>query len=219
MSASPSRKGNNKLKRLGINISEVGGCHVLGSSPCWLWPALCLKLWCMPASAYVSRFPLCAPATHPLQASKEVDLPMLQQLQPMAGARVRDLEAEASDNNTSRGKRVSSAGDVYSALNNLSSEMCSLCTLQTDSNPLSRILASLVAVAGQDDQGSKGRGACAAGAAEHTPRPLPAHDEDHQQPGGWVIDAVVAACQIKTRSRYQQTGKSLQALLCSAPPS
>ena len=32
---------------------------------------------------------------------------MLQQLQPMAGARVRDLEAEANDGNTSRGKRVS----------------------------------------------------------------------------------------------------------------
>ena len=43
----------------------------------------------------------------PLQASREVDLPMLQQLQPMVGARVRDLEAEACDANTSRGKRVS----------------------------------------------------------------------------------------------------------------
>jgi hypothetical protein len=149
MSASPSRKGNNKLKRLGINISEVGGCHVLGSSPCWLWSALCLKLWCSPASAYLSRLPLCAPATHPLQASKEVDLPMLQQLQPMAGARVRDLEAEASDNNTSRGKRVSSAGEVYSALNNWSSGMCSLCTLRTDSTSFHVSLRHLLLLQGK----------------------------------------------------------------------
>ena len=35
---------------------------------------------------------------------------MLQQLQPMVSAAVRDIEAEANDGNTSRGKRVSSGG-------------------------------------------------------------------------------------------------------------
>ena len=55
--------------------------------------------------------PACPCTFHTLlQAAKTLDLPMLQQLQPMVSAAVRDIEAEANDGNTSRGKRVSRGG-------------------------------------------------------------------------------------------------------------
>lgn len=51
-------------------------------------------------------FPNIAPTPNQPQAAKQLDLPMLQQLQAMAGAKVASLEGEACDANTSRGKRV-----------------------------------------------------------------------------------------------------------------
>jgi hypothetical protein len=55
-----------------------------------------------------------------LQASREIDLPMLQQLAPLGGARVKDWAAEACDANVSRGKRVSAAADTNTPIRQLS---------------------------------------------------------------------------------------------------
>ena len=109
LGGSPS-KAASRLKRLGVNISEVRrGPWVAARWRPWQ-PRVCVGVggcllgggWEAATCPHTSR-----PSTTPPQAAKQLDLPMLQQLQPLVGASVASLEREACDANTSRGKKAS----------------------------------------------------------------------------------------------------------------
>ena len=132
------------------------------------------------------------------EAVQQVDVPMLQQLQPLAEARVADLQAEAVNENTSRSKRVSQGGGARGYAVTLRPPALQ----QAVSLPMPRAAARVPAYfadvpclmgfpalpprpcpAGQDDQGDQGRGAGAPDPAQHPGFQVPTHDAHHQLPG------------------------------------
>ena len=113
----------------------------------------------------------------------QVDVPMLQQLQPLAEARLADLLAEASDDNVSRSKKVRRPALLPWAAALLRVCACGCVSVWVGGVLLVQRLPLLPIPShappppprapGQDDQGDQGRGAGPPRAALHAARQVP----------------------------------------------